>query len=443
MLNIKKIIQVLIIITFCFINTDEVFSGAGVKNKSNTWPRGKVYYDLHRSLTPSLITEIEKAVFQINTDLNETGVEVLECNPNNCNRRQTPPVTIRQKDDTCSARVGFVDSKRSQTMSLDSAERCSFGTIIHEFGHSIGLFHEHQRPDRNKYIKFNSQNVDRNVENRGELIRVNFNIKNSALNQGEYDYQSIMHYSPCTLVDRNLSCSTHPTLEKPDNAPRIASRGVFSEKDIQSIKGLYGNRDLPPIAKEDNYILNQRTNSISQKDFTGNTREDKDIGLLYNDGDFNGDIDRIEVVVEPAVGTLDLTETGDNKGNFTFDFGDTAKKDSFSYRLIDKRGNRSSPVVVVVETTTDPITPPPPLSKHTLSITTSGSGTVTSTPSGISCGSDCTQDYSINTRVTMRAIPRSGYRFDRWLGDCIGSTSTTRNITMSTDKSCQAIFVRR
>jgi hypothetical protein len=31
--------------------------------------------------------------------------------------------------------------------------------LVHEFGHVLGMAHEHQRPDRDKYIKFNCKNL--------------------------------------------------------------------------------------------------------------------------------------------------------------------------------------------------------------------------------------------------------------------------------------------
>ena len=47
-------------------------------------------------------------------------------------------------------------------------------------------------------------------------------------------------------------------------------------------------------------------------------------------------------------------------------------------------------------------------STPTLSVSRSGSGsgTVTSSPSGISCGSDCTQTYTAGTKVTLTASRR-------------------------------------
>jgi hypothetical protein len=50
-----------------------------------------------------------------------------------------------------------------------------------------------------------------------------------------------------------------------------------------------------------------------------------------------------------------------------------------------------------------------------------GSGTVTSAPTGINCGSDCTENYASGTSVTLTAAPASGSTFAGWTGDCADS----------------------
>jgi len=51
-----------------------------------------------------------------------------------------------------------------------------------------------------------------------------------------------------------------------------------------------------------------------------------------------------------------------------------------------------------------------------------GSGTVGSTPAGITCGSDCSEPYPSGTSVTLAATPAEGASFDGWSGGgCSGT----------------------
>lgn len=69
--------------------------------------------------------------------------------------------------------------------------------------------------------------------------------------------------------------------------------------------------------------------------------------------------------------------------------------------------------------------------------TGTGAGTVTSTPGGISCGSDCTQDYALNTQVTLTAAPNASSVFTGWSGDQDCSDGI---VSMDSAKSCSAAF---
>ncbi len=82
-------------------------------------------------------------------------------------------------------------------------------------------------------------------------------------------------------------------------------------------------------------------------------------------------------------------------------------------------------------------TPPP--SNHTLTVTKSGSGTVTSTPAGIDCGADCSEAYAAGTAVTLSATPSTGNTFTGWSGACTGTASTC-TVTMDAAKSATASF---
>ncbi|SVD89616.1 uncharacterized protein METZ01_LOCUS442470, partial [marine metagenome] len=77
----------------------------------------------------------------------------------------------------------------------------------------------------------------------------------------------------------------------------------------------------------------------------------------------------------------------------------------------------------------------------TLNVTVAGDGvgTVTSSPSGISCPSGCSASYDTGTEVTLTAAPASGSTFAGWSGDCGGNSQTT-SVTMDAARSCTATF---
>jgi hypothetical protein len=77
---------------------------------------------------------------------------------------------------------------------------------------------------------------------------------------------------------------------------------------------------------------------------------------------------------------------------------------------------------------------------YTLSVSKTGSGTVTSSPSGISCGSTCLKSYASGTVVTLTASAGSGYTFSGWGGDC--GAAGTCTLTMSTNRSVTAAFTQ-
>ena len=77
----------------------------------------------------------------------------------------------------------------------------------------------------------------------------------------------------------------------------------------------------------------------------------------------------------------------------------------------------------------------------TFALTTSragaGNGTITSSPAGIHCSSDCTENYPSGTVVTLTAVAASGSTFAGWSGhaDCADG-----NVTVNANLNCTATF---
>lgn len=81
------------------------------------------------------------------------------------------------------------------------------------------------------------------------------------------------------------------------------------------------------------------------------------------------------------------------------------------------------------------------LRKHQLAVTRSGagSGTVTSLPTGIACGSDCGTSYDDGTTVVLIADPAAGSTFTAWGGACSGAAILC-TVTMTEALSVSAAF---
>jgi FG-GAP repeat/Divergent InlB B-repeat domain len=74
----------------------------------------------------------------------------------------------------------------------------------------------------------------------------------------------------------------------------------------------------------------------------------------------------------------------------------------------------------------------------TLTVSDSGSGTITSTQSNIDCTGTCNASFGSGTMVTLTAIPGNGNIFTGWSGACSGTGSCT--VTMSAAENVTAQF---
>ncbi|MDM8562643.1 cohesin domain-containing protein, partial [Candidatus Marithioploca araucensis] len=83
--------------------------------------------------------------------------------------------------------------------------------------------------------------------------------------------------------------------------------------------------------------------------------------------------------------------------------------------------------------------PGPPNVITGLTVNKIGDGTISA--NGINCGTDCDEDYVIDTQVALTASPANDFNFANWTGDCTG---TNPNVTVTMDaffKTCTANFV--
>jgi len=85
-----------------------------------------------------------------------------------------------------------------------------------------------------------------------------------------------------------------------------------------------------------------------------------------------------------------------------------------SYRISTCTLTMNSPASVTTTFTSKP--------RQTLTVNVTGSGTVTSTPSGISCPGTCSASFAYGTTVTLSPSPSSGYLLAGWTGGTCSGT---------------------
>jgi hypothetical protein len=77
---------------------------------------------------------------------------------------------------------------------------------------------------------------------------------------------------------------------------------------------------------------------------------------------------------------------------------------------------------------------------YAVTVSETGSGTVTSSPSGIDCPTTCTAIFPAGTQVVLTATPMSGSSFTGWGGACTGTGTCI--LTMNSSQSVSATFTQ-
>ncbi|HEY0704543.1 MAG TPA: choice-of-anchor D domain-containing protein [Candidatus Acidoferrales bacterium] len=122
--------------------------------------------------------------------------------------------------------VGMVGGEQS----LNCGAGCDVGTWIHEMGHTVGLLHEHQRPDRASYITLNLVNADLpNVP--GNFTLIGYDSQTIGL----FDHASIMEYGAFDFSKAGL-----PVIESIPPGMPLSNDSAYSAGDIDGVERLYG-----------------------------------------------------------------------------------------------------------------------------------------------------------------------------------------------------------
>jgi predicted SnoaL-like aldol condensation-catalyzing enzyme len=189
-----------------------VGAAAGIRGERYRWPGGRVPYVIDRNLpNQARVTQAIQHWEQ------RTPIRFVK-------RTNEPNYVIFRRGPGCASYVGMQGGPQL----IELADGCTTGNVIHEIGHTVGLWHEQSRRDRDRHVRILYQNI------RPEMIH-NFDQYSSeeGIDLGSYDFGSIMHYGQ-TAFSRN----GQPTIV-PLRGEAIGQRDHLSAGDIAGVKAMY------------------------------------------------------------------------------------------------------------------------------------------------------------------------------------------------------------
>ena len=228
----------------------KLVKGVGIKSDQFRWPRGEIPYVIE-----STLSDQNRVTAAIRHWGEKTPIRFIQRTDSNASFypnyvsfiQYTQPVGVEQEQFHCSSPIGMQGGGEQNVI---LSNQCVTGDVIHEIGHTDGLWHEQSRADRDNFIRIIPENIIKGSEhNFDQHISDGDDI-------GEYDYCSIMHYG-AWFFNRNDGKQTievlHP--ERPcGNANDIGQKNGLSSGDIAAVNEIYLNI-APTVIRNPHGIL--------------------------------------------------------------------------------------------------------------------------------------------------------------------------------------------
>ncbi len=185
------------------------------------WPQAIFPYEISENLPLKNKLAVIEA---IRAWQKTTTIKFVEIDSSNRSAYHDYIVFIPTDGTTCSSFVG----KQGGAQAIRLSTRCNAMSTAHEIGHALGLWHEQSRADRDAYVRIVWENIE-------ETYRYNFSQHiTDGQDYGDYDYQSIMHYTPYAF-----SKNGEKTIIPLQDGVEIGQRNHLSFKDIAAINAMY------------------------------------------------------------------------------------------------------------------------------------------------------------------------------------------------------------
>jgi len=223
------------------------------------WYDGKVYILLDKLYGTGLKDMFLEA---FNEYERETPIDFIE------RTDQRDYISVIQTTNISSSNLGMIGGTQILYIAVDA----SYGTILHELGHAIGLIHEHERSDRDEYINIFPENA---LPEKRYLIERIFN----SINLTQYDFHSIMHYWK-TVASLNGFNTIEPKEKYIHLIDSIGQRKKLSNMDIMSINKIYSFSPIA-ISPDNNQVI--EVNNTINFNFVSTPLEDQYFLKIYSD----------------------------------------------------------------------------------------------------------------------------------------------------------------